>query len=593
MKYILIFIAFMLGFTGLNAQKVVSGKSQPKTFTFTPSNETNTDVKRGLPPDLYAGLEFIDKNENGVLEADENAILKLTLTNKGKGPAQNLEIKLKDNQDDQSFTYPLSRKVRVVYPGQSITIDIPLKASMAIKSLEHKLEINVLEHFGYDMDPAYLVLNTLEYQKPQLAFAGYEVLDAVEGTYAIKADQQIQPGEQVKLKVFIQNRGQNVAQNITYQIKSTSDNVYIEDGSGTLGELVIGEVRSFLVTVSPNKRVDASKELPIYIDMDLDKNLGGLDNFHMPIAMNKIPPKTEVHTVKADIQKIEKQVARFEVSSEKFTTNVSNLYKIQQVVPSKTQRNNAVAVVIGIENYEELPPAPYAENDAEIMKSYFKERLGIEKVVLYTSEEAKGFIFDDIFNPEYGKLQKAILRGQTDLFVFYSGHGVPSKDGSKVFLFPADGRTARMESQGYNINTFYENLEKIGARSVTVFIDACFSGASRQSASIQQENLVAMKGVRIKPTTAQPWVHNPKFSVFSSSSMDETSLSFDDSQTGLFTYFICAGLQGEADLNNDRKITSGELSRFVKSGVVETSKKISGLQTPIFHGDPDYVLLEY
>jgi uncharacterized caspase-like protein len=248
---------------------------------------------------------------------------------------------------------------------------------------------------------------------------------------------------------------------------------------------------------------------------------------------------------------------------------------------------------MGIENYKYFAPAPFADNDAKIMKDYFKQVLGVEKVFIYTDKEVSGFFFQNIFNPDYGELQKAIIKGKTDLFVFYSGHGMPAKDGSKVFLFPSDGRIEALATQGYDINTFYKNLDALGARTTTVFIDACFSGVSRPTETQEIQNLVAMKGVAIKPKVEQPWENNPDFSVFSSSSFDETSLGFDPSQTGLFTYYVCAGLQGNADLNSDGKITTGELSHYVIENVMTTSVKILGKQTPVFNGNENEVLTEY
>jgi len=86
---------------------------------------------------------------------------------------------------------------------------------------------------------------------------------------------------------------------------------------------------------------------------------------------------------------------------------------------------------------------------------------------------------------------------------------------------------------------------------------------------------------------------DPNFSVFTSSGYDETSLGLDETQTGLFTYYVCLGLKGKADENNDGKITTGELDNFVKNKVIETSPKISGIQTPEFYGNKKVILVEY
>ena len=510
------------------------------------------------------------------------------------GPAQGLMVEITDDTPDINFKYLGMKEIPYIFPGQSFEFDVPIEAGFDVKTAEHKLKIDVKEYYGYDMDPAYLVLNTLEYQKSKLVFSGLEIVDVGEGTGAIQEDGQLQAGELVKVKVVVQNIGQNIAENTKYSVLTNDNNIYIDEGLGELGDLKIGEVKEFWVTISPNKRVSYEGNIPVYLTLSEQKGKGNLNSYNLPIALDQKPPATEILTVEADIEKITRQVARFEYNSNKFTANIGNIENIRMVEQAKTVRDNAIAVVIGVEEYTDLPPAPYAENDAKLMKEYFAKRLGIKNVVIFTNEQVSGFAFDDIFNPDYGELQKAVIKGQTDVFVFYSGHGVPSKDGFNIYLFPNDGKIARLETQGYNMNKFYENLMKLEAKSVTVIMDACFSGASRTSEKKQTENLVAMKGgVKIKPQTIRPWITNPNFSVFSSSSFDETSLGFDPTQTGLYTYYLCVGLKGDADLDKDNKITTGELHDYLKENVMNTSKKVSGVQTPEFYGNSDMVLVEY
>jgi hypothetical protein len=587
MKKSLLLIILLFVSLIIFGQEVISGKSSIKNFNIEPKYE------RGLPPNLFVDLNFEDENGNGILESEEKATLKLVVTNKGKGKAQGLNIHIDDNFKDENFSFNDNKQIYFLNPGESTEINIPIEAGFDVKTAEHKLKINVTEHFGYDMDPAFLVLNTLEYQKPKLVFSGLDIVDQGKETGAIIEDGQLQAGELVKVKLVVQNIGQNVAKNTKFTIESKDDNIYIEDNLGELGDFKIGEVKEFWITVSPNKRVNYEDKLPLYLNIEEELGYGNLENYQLPIALNEKPPKPNTLTVKADIEKLKKQVARFEYSSNKFTANVGNVKNIKAVTPSKTTRDSALALVIGVEKYTDLPPAPYAENDAEIIKEYFKTRLGINHVVTYTNEDVSGLKFDDIFNPDYGELQKSIIKGVTDVFVFYSGHGIPNKDGDKIYLFPSDGKIERLETQGYDLNDLYQNLENLGAKSVTVFLDACFSGVSKASEKISMKNLVLTKGVRIEPKIISPWIKNPNFSVFNSSAANETSLGFDPSQTGLFTYYLCLGLQGEADLNHDRKITNGELYDFVYSKVTETSKKIFGVQTPQFYGNREIILLEY
>ena len=568
-------------------QKTISGKSETIKFSINPTYE------RGLPPNLFISMDFVDQDNDGLLEADETAMLTLTITNNGKGNAQGLYISVKDDQNDPAMEINDGRTIPFLAPGQNINVRFPIIAGRDVKNAEHKLKILVTEHFGYDTDPAFLVLNTLAYQKAELIFNGLDVVDAGIGTAGLNEDGQLQPGEMVKAKIVIQNIGQNVSKNTTYHIKTTDENIYLSDNAGDLGDIAIGEVKEFWVTISPNKRVQSNENLPLFLDLKNEARLGELNDFNLPIQLNQKPPEPVLLTVHPDLEVNRKEIARFEYNSNRITAKISNVTDVKQVPPSSTKRPNSIAIVIGVEKYRNFINAPYASNDANLMEDYFKNVFGINQVFKYTNEDVIGFFFDNLFNPDYGELKKAIVQDETEIFVFYSGHGMPSKDGEKVYLFPSDGKIEAIERQGFNINKLYDNLAELGAKSVTLFIDACFSGVTKATESFKTENLIAMKGVAIKPKISQPWVTNPNFSVYSSSAFNQTSLGFDESETGLFTYSVCAGLQGKADVNGDNKITAGELADFVQKRVEELSVKIHGLQTPQFNGNRDLVLGEY
>ncbi len=593
-KIILVtFLVLFCAYSGFS-QKVVTGNSQASQVKMEPQ------YKFTMPPDLYVNMEFTDDNGNGIIEAEENAILKLEIINKGSGSAQGMSVKLTSLNYDPNFIIGDEIYIRSIEPGKSKTIKIPLSAHFNVKTNEHKIQINVKENFGYDMDPATLILNTLEYQKPQIVFSGMDIFDQGEGTLSIVADGQLQAGEMIKAKFVIQNIGNNIAEKVTYKIVSKDINIVIKDeldsisnmATGNLGNMGIGEVKEIWVTISPNKRVDYSGNLPLFLTVTDLKGKGNLTEQQLPLALNQRPPKTETLTVKADFEKMKQQVARFEYKSDKYTSNIA-VRNVDAVPVCKNKRKNAVAIVIGVEKYQNIPYAPYAARDAEIMSRYFKDAFGIDNVLTYTDEEVSGFFFISMFDDKTGKLMKMINPGETEVFIYYSGHGIPEKDGNDVYLFPSDGNLEQLDLMGYSLNKLYKNLDLIGAKSVTVFLDACFAGTSRATESQITENMTFTKGTIIKPRLVQPWVTNPNFRVFASSKDEQTSLGFDVSGTGLFTYFLATGLQGDADINGDKIISATELKNFVTDKVVETSTRIRGEQTPQFYGNEDFNIIEF
>ncbi|MDR4987489.1 MAG: caspase family protein [Bacteroidales bacterium] len=573
----------------LTPQRIADNPSYRELISASPVKHINT---RGLPPILFADLEFFDDNGNGILEAQENAEIIVTLHNRGGGDAMFLELDISSDTSDPSLQLKNANQViNRLGPGESKELTVDITTDLDLRTATHRFTINVREQLGYDMEPAYLVLNTYAYQIPEFTISGYEIIDSGPGTQAIIADGKLQAGEIVRARLTVQNIGQGRASDARYSIYTTDDNIYLENTTGSLGDMWPGQVNDIYFTLSPNRRVTTKDQLPIFINITEDIGRGGLRDRRLPIMLDQDPPETHIVEIQPDLDALRTEAWRVEATSDRFRVIVPTVRNIRAVAPSATRRPNSIGVVLGIADYRELPPAPYADNDARVMKDYFERVLGVEQVLMFTNEQISGFKFDDLFNANIGELRRAVVRGETEIFVFYAGHGVPDNEGRNVFLFPHDGRISRLESQGYNVETLYENLSQLGAKHVTVILDACFSGAARSTAKLQTETLTGQRGVRVRPRNS--WYGDPNFTVITSSTAEEISLGFDDSETGLFTYYLAAGLQGAADLNNDGKITLGELREYVISNVTETSGRIYGRQTPVFYGNDDRVLVEF
>ena len=80
------------------------------------------------------------------------------------------------------------------------------------------------------------------------------------------------------------------------------------------------------------------------------------------------------------------------------------------------------------------------------------------------------------------------------------------------------------------------------------------------------------------------------FTVFSAAAGDQTSKPLEEAKHGMFSYFLMKGMEGDADANNDNKITARELHAYVEQNVVQQS---SGSQTPELQGDKDRVLVQF
>ena len=180
-------------------------------------------------------------------------------------------------------------------------------------------------------------------------------------------------------------------------------------------------------------------------------------------------------------------------------------------------------------------------------------------------------------------LSRSVKQDQTDIYVFFAGHGLASDDGQNMYLLPYDGSPELLDDTAILRDRLFNDIAKANPRSVTVFLDTCYSGSNRGS-----EMLIAdARPILLKAKdTSVP----EGFTVFTAAAGDETAKSLQEAKHGLFSYFLMKGMEGDADTNGDKQITAGELHAYVKSNVIQQS---SGTQTPELQGDTDRVLVQF
>lgn len=232
--------------------------------------------------------------------------------------------------------------------------------------------------------------------------------------------------------------------------------------------------------------------------------------------------------------------------------NVNRKSDIDVDIPQDSILNSyTFALIISNENYKYVDKVNYALDDGNSFEEYCRKTLGIPKKNIIRLKDAS-------FLSMKGEVMlfSQLVREYADkarILVYYSGHGVPSFETQEAFLLPVDGSPLNM-SETLSLNEFYALLSETNVNTINVFLDCCFSGASKSG-----NMLMAARGTVIKPKANEP---KDNMIVMSACSGDEIAFHYADQHHGMFTYFLLKKLketQGSATL--------GEIYDYVKSNV--------------------------
>ena len=215
------------------------------------------------------------------------------------------------------------------------------------------------------------------------------------------------------------------------------------------------------------------------------------------------------------------------------------------VVAAEVRNPNGVAVIVGNGSYrhERVPEVAYAHRDAEAFKRYVLDVLGFDPENVIDLRDADQAKMESAFGNECG--HEGLLwryldpAGGSDVVVFYSGHGVPGLKDKRGYLLPVNADPNTAEINGYPIDVLYGNLAKLEeARSVHVFLDACFSGDSDGGMLVRAASPVYV-------TAAMP-EGMEKLTILTASSGVEVASWDEEARHGLFTHHLldCAVREG-------------------------------------------------
>lgn len=265
--------------------------------------------------------------------------------------------------------------------------------------------------------------------------------------------------------------------------------------------------------------------------------------------------------------------------------------------PSQTAALNrdAIAVIIGNKTYRNgtIPAVEYADRDATIMKKYLVDVFGFrdDNVLLMRDANYTDLLkmFGDAEDHK-GRLYNLVREHKSDVFIFYSGHGAPDTNTHRAYIAPVDLDPYAVKHSAYSLDLLYENLAKLSKekapKSLTVVIDACFSGSSERGMIIKNASPISIE-------VSNPVLALRDATIFTSSQGNQISSWYPAQRHGLFTYFFLKSIKDAAE--KGVQITTGEIANRLggPDGVNDVALRLySRQQQPQIIGNRNSVLLQ-
>ena len=240
------------------------------------------------------------------------------------------------------------------------------------------------------------------------------------------------------------------------------------------------------------------------------------------------------------------------------------------------------ALLIGNKAYLETFPVPYSHNDVDAIKKFLIDKLCYREGNVQVLKDATFNQLRRWFGPTEhprGRLWDHAKKGQSNIFVYYSGHGATNSSHSETYMLPVDAEPYREERGGYPLSTLYDNLAALKAESVLVLLESAYG--RDHGGYVLPPNL--------PETTSSALPDKPLSTVTVLSATDRGQRALIDTgyDVGLFTRYAIEGLAGRADLypvgNGDGVVDSAELYAYAAAMARLSARKTFGLlQEPVY-----------
>lgn len=510
-------------------RNIKSPYSIPKSDTFDPSKPPIIEI-------VENSVKFVDPNGNNAIDAGEKCFISFSIKNKGMGTANNCVANILSADIIKGLSLN-TINIPNIAPGKTVNVKIPIEADLSLSNGNIDLIVQVNEPHGFGSDPFQLSVTTKQFIAQKLEIVDYAITSA-NGSNTLKKK------EPFDIQLLLQNLDHGNAEDIIIDF-IVPKGVIVMNTEGTqkhFSNISGGATKSIEYSLIVSNDYKGNS---IPLDINVNEKYGKYgQKKHIDLNLNQ-----NMSTNKIIVKENNPETKSFDI---KIASLKSDVDKDVPIINSK-KSENTFAVIIANEAYTKEAGVPFAANDGKIFAEYCEKTLCIPTSNIHLVVNAT---LNDMKH-EIGWLNKVLetRKGDAKAIFYYAGHGIPDEKQLQAYLLPIDGYGNDI-STGYPLSLLYKELGNIPSKSVSIFLDACFSGAKREG-----NMLTSARGIALKADRGEPCGN---MVVFSASQGNETAFSYKNEGHGLFTYYLLKVLKetkGEATLEQIGDFVSEKVSQ--------------------------------
>ena len=94
------------------------------------------------------------------------------------------------------------------------------------------------------------------------------------------------------------------------------------------------------------------------------------------------------------------------------------------------------------------------------------------------------------------RLSRAVKQNQSDVYIFFAGHGLASDDSEQMYLLPNDDAPELLGKTAILREELSDDIASANPSSVTVFLDTYYSGTTRGTDMLIASRPIAIQALK-------------------------------------------------------------------------------------------------